>query len=471
MSPEAATALSHVDAWILAILPWIAIWLLISGVDDLVVDVMFLARWWRQRGATHTPVPLGLVEKKIAIFVPLWKEHQVIAQMLDHNLRVIQYGNYEFFVGAYPNDDDTLSVMRDVASKKPQVHLCICPHDGPTSKADCLNWILQHMLLHEQETGKEFDAIMLHDAEDVIHPESLRLVNRGLDDHAMVQIPVVPLATPARDWTHAVYCDEFAESQWKDLRARVYGGGFLPSCGVGTALSRECVSLLAEKYSNRVFDPECLTEDYEIGMRVHRLGLSQIFTSLEGARAVATREFFPQSIRGAVRQRTRWITGISLQSWERNGWGSNPGVWYWLWRDRKGLVGNPLSVLANLIFLYGLATWVIAALSNTSWGLDGHVSQLAWIAAIFQVERMATRGFCCAQIYGFGFAKWVPLRVFWANLLNTLATLSAIHRFFQARVRKQPLVWLKTEHAYPSMATLEEAAIMAEQRAQLALEE
>lgn len=468
MLPEAAQALHAVDAWVVAMLPALAVWFILSGLDDLAVDLIFALRWLR--GGTKLPADPAPTrpEKKLAIFVPLWREHEVIERMVDHNLAVIRYDNYELFAGAYPNDAPTLEAVRRAQQRHPRVHLCVCPHDGPTSKADCLNWILQHLFLYEQRTGVRFDAIVLHDAEDVIHPNSFALMNRCLDDHAMVQVPVLPLPTPFHALTHAVYCDEFAESQWKDLRARVFAGGFLPSCGVGTALSRECVELLAEKYANRVFDPECLTEDYEIGLRVQRLGLKQIFTPLGGRRAIATREFFPQTFRGAVRQRTRWITGISLQCWQRNGWGPDWRTWYWLWRDRKGLAGNPLSVLANAIFLYGASTWAYASATGAPWGLANQTPVLAWFALFFQMERIATRSICCARVYGWTFALGTPLRVLWANVINTVATAHAVQRFFHARVTKTPLVWLKTEHAFPTMAALEEAAASVEQKTKAA---
>jgi adsorption protein B len=39
---------------------------------------------------------------------------------------------------------------------------------------------------------------------------------------------------------------------------------------------------------------------------------------------------------GAVRQKTRWIHGIALQSWDRMGWMGRPvDVWMAL-RDRRG---------------------------------------------------------------------------------------------------------------------------------------
>jgi hypothetical protein len=38
--------------------------------------------------------------------------------------------------------------------------------------------------------------------------------------------------------------------------------------------------------------------------------------------------------------------------------------------------------------------------------------------------------------------------------VNTLATISALFRFARARLRHEPLVWLKTEHAYPNREAL-----------------
>src|SRR6202035_5577453 len=79
-------------------------------------------------------------------------------------------------------------------------------------------------------------------------------------------------------------------------------------------------------------------------------------SSIGGRDFVVTREVFSSTWNAALRQRTRWITGIALQGWQRFGWSGSPREIYWLWRDRKGLVSNPLSLAANLVFVYGLAT-------------------------------------------------------------------------------------------------------------------
>jgi adsorption protein B len=338
------------------------------------------------------------------------------------------------------------------------VHLAIVPHNGPTSKADCLNWIYQGMLAHEEACGGRFDLVVTHDAEDVVHPECLRWINHYSDGYDMVQVPVLPLATPGYRFTHGVYCDEFAEFQTKDVPVRERLGGFVPSNGVGTGYARRALEALAAAESNRVFDPTCLTEDYDLGFRLHRLGFRQTFLPIRflDGQPVATREYFPQRFRQAVRQRTRWVIGIALQGWERHGWSGGVAAVYWFWRDRKGLVGNPLSLLGNLVCLYGLATWLGCLLAGQVWGLRqvtfGPAARLMLaLALVSQAHRMLVRMSCAARLYGWAFAAGAPVRAVWANWLNGIATLRAIVRYARASLARQPHVWLKTDHVYPAL--------------------
>src|SRR6185503_3482245 len=131
------------------------------------------------------------------------------------------------------------------------------------------------------------------------------------------------------------------------------------SNGVGTGFSRIALEELAAVRGGRVFDPECLTEDYENGLRLHQMGRRQVFLPIRFDRAgpMATREYFPRSFRAAVRQRSRWVAGIALQGWQHHGWRVAPRQRYWLWRDRKGLIGNLLSPLTNLLMFYAAASW------------------------------------------------------------------------------------------------------------------
>jgi adsorption protein B len=448
-------AIDHAVLWMLVPL---AFAILISGLDDLLIDAAWALSWIRgiikPEARLFPPGPRQLEaapQRTIAILVPLWHEHEVIARMLEHNLASIRYSGYHFFVGAYPNDDLTQDAVRSVADRFPNVHLALCPHDGPTSKADCLNWIYQRLILHEEQSAEHFDIIVTHDAEDLIHPEELRWINYYAARFDFIQTPVLALHTPFFALTHGVYCDEFAEYHTRDMAVRPLLGGFVPSSGVGTGYRRDALDKLARSAANKIFEPEALTEDYENGLRLFRLGCSQTFVPLVhpyGSKEwVATREFFPQKWTAAMRQRTRWVMGIALQTWERHGWKGKPGEVYWLWRDRKGLIANPLSLLANLIFVYGLATGM--------WHRATPLSiELCWTTFSILCVRMAVRMGCVARVYGVLFALGVPVRAVYANALNAAATFNAVGRYAVAKARKRPLKWLKTDHAYPNRAAL-----------------
>ena len=448
------------DSFVASCLLSSALLILISGLDDMLLNAVCLWAWIRGSAfrSTCQEKPPNAVEKAIAIFVPLWHEFSVISGMVEHNVAAIDYDNYHFFIGAYPNDEPTLDAVRELESRFPHVHLAVCPHDGPTSKADCLNWIYQRMLLFEEHHDIRFDIVVTHDAEDLIHPGAFDQINTYADHYEMIQIPVLALPTPFRNFVHGVYCDEFAEWQMKDMRARQMMGSFVPSNGVGTGFTRQALEKLAAAEHNLIFEPACLTEDYENGLRLHKLGCSQVFVPLKGAGAgiVATREFFPRTMHSAIRQRTRWIMGIALQSWERHGWRGSLAEVYWFWRDRKGLLGNPVSLFTNLLFVYGLATWLIAKLTATPWGLASHLlpTRLLLTTLLIQVVQSSIRMVCTGRLYGVGFALGVPLRAVLANWINFAATYRAISGYLRARIRHEPLVWLKTEHAYPSRNAL-----------------
>lgn len=425
----------------------LAIWILISALDDLFVAVVWLI-------SRRQPFPWpsesdlnGAPERRIAILVPLWHEHRVIGQMLERNLASIRYSRYEIFAGVYPNDELTESQVAEIATRHSRVHLAMLPHEGPTSKGDCLNWIWLRMREYEARHSVRFDIVVVHDAEDLVDAESLRLINWFARDYQMVQIPVLALPTPWHQFTHGIYCDEFAEYQQKDIPVRQRLRGFLPSNGVGTGFAREALERLAGTRNGCVFDPECLTEDYENGFRLFELGYRQVFIPLQVRRRapapVATREYFPSRLRLAIQQRSRWVAGITLQGWARHGWRAPWRQRYWLWRDRKALAGNLLSPISNLLFF--------------CWMADGgaFVSLPDWLVRIYDaaftmsLAQVSARTVCSARIYGWRFAAATPLRAWWANLVNAAATIDAIRQFAAARWKHTALLWRKTEHSYP----------------------
>ncbi len=223
---------------------------------------------------------------------------------------------------------------------------------------------------------------------------------------------------------------------------------------MGAGFERNALEHLASTRGGRIFDPQCLTEDYENGFGLHALGYPQIFVPLrfppEGL--LATREYFPRHWSAAVRQRSRWVAGIALQGWELHGWRAPWKQRYWFWRDRKGLVGSLLSPLANLVLLYGLAGWLAAGRNPLAWQL-GRAMPL-WLSGCcsatlaISIVQLAVRMWLCSRIYGWRFAAAAPLRLPWGNLVNFTATAKAVSQFLVARAQRRSLAWVKTEHVY-----------------------
>src|ERR1017187_6385827 len=101
----------RLDNCVAACLAPLAIWILLSGLDDLFIGLVYLFSA-RKRFRWPSAAELDCApQRRIAIFVPLWREEGVIAQMLERNLAVICYREYEIFAGVYPNDEPTIRAV------------------------------------------------------------------------------------------------------------------------------------------------------------------------------------------------------------------------------------------------------------------------------------------------------------------------------------------------------------------------
>ncbi len=99
-------------------------------------------------------------------------------------------------------------------------------------------------------------------------------------------------------------------------------GAAVPSAGVATAIDRQLLGRIADAAAGQPFDTDCLTEDYELGLRIKALGGRGGLVRLRSGDdrvVVATREHFPATFDAALRQKTRWLIGIGLAGWDRLG--------------------------------------------------------------------------------------------------------------------------------------------------------
>ncbi|GAB6196090.1 glycosyl transferase family protein [Lysobacter xanthus] len=457
-----------------------AVLLIISGIDDLFIDVVYWGRRmlravtiYRRHSRGGFDLLQGAPEKALAIMVPAWQETGVVGPMAELAASTLDYENYHIFVGTYPNDPDTQREVDAVCARFPNVHKVVCARPGPTSKADCLNNVLDAILQFERQAKFEFSGFILHDAEDVISPQELRLFNHLVDRKDLIQVPVYPFE---RRWTHFTsmhYIDEFAELHGKDLVVREALAGQVPSAGVGTCFSRRAMLALIADGDGIAFDVQSLTEDYDIGFRLKARGMSEVFVrypvwngedeprrfgrSRDQASVVCVREYFPDTLGTAVRQKARWIIGIVFQGYRTHRWTRNPIVNYFLWRDRRGAITNFISFFAILILGQMLLLGLLQMLPGAPRFLS-IFEQDRWFQVVLTINlalmanRIAQRLFFVSRYYGLGQALLSLPRLMWGAFINFLANVRAIRQIIQQGDPRR-VAWDKTTHDFPTVGT------------------
>ncbi len=457
-----AESLWMIDAFARETLLFASVGLFIGGVDDLLVDLLFLGQRLRQGGRRRLSIatlPPPRSTGRIAVFVAAWDEAAVIGGMLSTALDRYDHDDYRIYVGAYPNDRETIDAVAAVAERDARVRLVIGQRDGPTTKADCLNTVWHAMRRDDTREAVGTKAIVLHDAEDVVHAQELRVFDSLIDQYEVVQLPVLPLVHRGSRLVSGHYADEFAESHAKQIVVRTALGAGMPLAGTGCAIAPDVLAMIAQARGGDPFDASSLTEDYELGLRLAELGARGIFARVATADAgtvVAVRAYFPGTMRESVRQKTRWMTGIALAGWDRTGW-ARPRAFadHWMrMRDRRA----PLAVVVLAVAYVAMPLWAIslvihwligepAALANASptafWLFVANAMLLGW--------RLALRMLFTGRSYGFREALWSLPRFVVGNLVSLIAAPNAVLRYIRM-LRGAAPVWDKTRHEFPDLS-------------------
>lgn len=438
----------------------IAFAIALSCADDLLLDaVFFVRRGWLGLTARRRPVPLHAADLRFgpqpptAILVPAWDEAAVIGDMLRHLTATLDYGDYRVFVGTYPNDPATAAAVDAVVD--PRIRRITLDHAGPTTKADCLNGLWRALEADEAACGRRVRAIVLHDAEDVVHRDELRVFAHHLGTLAMVQLPVVPLPDPGSRWVAGHYLDEFAEAHGKEIIVRAALGAAVPSAGVACAVDREVLGRLAAAAGGTPFDPGCLTEDYELGHRIHALGLGAALVRIRSGRGVATvatREHFPATLDAAVRQKARWLLGIALQGWDRLGWRGGWADRWMLVRDRKAVIAAGLTLAGYAALAAGLliagvrACYPPLAAAPPLIEPGGTAAALLGFNLVALLWRLAMRALFTGRLHGWRQGVRAVPRAIVANVVNSMAAARALGRYVAIGRGRAHQRWDKTRH-------------------------
>ena len=430
--------------------------LLLSGLDDVAIDAMWLVRaGWRRlfvysRHPHATAAKLSpRVEGRIALFIPAWDEGAFIGDMVRAALATLGDRDYRLYVGIYPNDPDSRRVLAAIGDER--LRVAVNPRPGPTTKADCLNTLWRALAADDTARGERSVAVVLHDAEDRMHPDELVVYRALLDRFDFVQLPVMPIVNRDSLFIEGHYADEFAESHGKEMVVRDALGGGIPAAGVGCAFRCDTLERIAVARAGQPFDAASLVEDYELGLRLAEVGARRAFVRVrdrQGRAVVAVHSCFPTTVAATVRQKSRWIAGIALAGWDRLGWrGGFAELWFRM-HDRKALIAALLLLAAYVdTLLFG-----VVAVGNLLWGVPmpplGPV--LDWLlfgCSLLLVWRLVMRMVFTWRQYGAMQGLLAIPRVLVSNAIAILAVRRAVDVYLRAR-RDGVVRWDKTQNRF-----------------------
>ncbi|MDK2813977.1 MAG: hypothetical protein PWQ08_1232 [Clostridiales bacterium] len=466
---------------------------LLMGFDDFIWDIFTLLLRTSYKNQRLDLKQLNSVPPKLlALTVAAWHEDNVLGDVIDNIIASTDYPRsmYHIFLGVYPNDDATIAVAQALAERYPNVHVVINELPGPTSKAQNLNYVIRQINQFEQQHGWQFASLTIHDSEDVVHPYELLATNYLLESHEALQFPVFPLMRMPRfsnffkTITTGTYADEFAENHFTTMVTRYMTGAFVPSAGTGFALSRKTLQSFGDA---DVLPRDSLTEDYRLSLTLFQRGIRMYYVLEQIPRIneknklvwdyITTRSIFPNTFKTAVKQKTRWILGITMQSFRARDIFRMKKVSfagrYSLYKDLKAKLGNLLVLVGYPVLIYFLLSLFIPLpVIYPQWTLSWYLSLAV---TVMMIERQVFRSVAIYNVYGMRSVFFacllppiLPLRLMWGNIINMVSTMRAYRQkwFGQPQPKtaaknktdkkaKKPLAWAKTDHAFLEKQVLE----------------
>ena len=242
--------------------------------------------------------------RSFSLLLPARHEQDVLGDTIDALAR-LDHPKYEVIVIIGHDDPETEFVAREAAARYPRIVRVVMDYHLPKNKPKALNTALRKC---------RGDIVGVFDAEDEVHPGLLRLVEARFEESGADVVQAgVQLMNVQTSWWSLRNCLEYYF--WFRSRLHFHAEKRFIPLGGNTVFTR--TELLREVHG---WDPDCLAEDCEIGVRLSTRGA--VVAVAYDPQAV-TREETPGSIRALVKQRTRWDQGF-LQVLRKGEWRKLP---------------------------------------------------------------------------------------------------------------------------------------------------
>ncbi|MGZ4144604.1 MAG: glycosyltransferase [Actinomycetota bacterium] len=231
----------------------------------------------------------------VTVIVPAHNEARVIARSLQR-LRALDYpaGKLEIVVVDDASIDRTGSICDEVAATDPRVRVVhVRPDEGGRGKSAALNRAV---------CVCRTPYIAVYDADTRPHPDAVRRLAgalvRATPGVYAAAIGHVAKANRRATLLNRFSAFEFAAYQWSVQAARAKLFDLVMITGTNFVIERAALERAGG------WDPNALTEDLEVSIRLYGIGKRVLFVP-----EAASEEQDPQHVRAWIRQRVRWTLG------------------------------------------------------------------------------------------------------------------------------------------------------------------
>ena len=228
-------------------------------------------------------------QKTFAMIVCAHNEEQVIGQLVE-NLHLLNYSDqlYDIFVVADNCKDNTAQIARQAGAIVYERF-----NDNEKGKGFAMDWMFQRLF----EMERQYDAVCVFDADNLVHPNFLREMNSRLCKGERLIQGYLDSKNPNDTWISGVFSISFwvVNHVWHLAK---YNIG-LSSCLGGTGM---CIS--TDILRRHGWGATCLTEDMEFTMK-----LSLNDTRVAFAYDAVVYDEKPLTLKQSWRQRVRWMQG------------------------------------------------------------------------------------------------------------------------------------------------------------------
>ena len=197
--------------------------------------------------------------RSFSLLLPARHEQEVLGDTID-TLARLDHPKYEVIVIIGHDDPETEFVARAAAARYPRVVRVVIDYHLPKNKPKALNTALRKC---------RGDIVGVFDAEDEVHPGLLRLVEARFEESGADVVQAgVQLMNVQTSWWSLRNCLEYYF--WFRSRLHFHAEKRFIPLGGNTVFTR--TELLREAGG---WDPDCLAEDCEIGVRLSTPGCSR----------------------------------------------------------------------------------------------------------------------------------------------------------------------------------------------------